>query len=74
MENEHWLLTPIAARRRLRPLRDLAQEKVLDAGGSVDVDGTRNVAAFILIIETAVDDMESDNTRIILAVKEVIDL
>jgi hypothetical protein len=55
MENNDLLFTPISARRRRR-LDKLPEEHVFNSRGRIKVDGARNVTAFVLIIEAAVDD------------------
>ena len=57
MENEDSLSGGIPAAGWFRLERIGTQEKLLDSGGRVDVEGARDVPTVVLVIKPTVDDM-----------------
>ena len=74
MEHEDRLPGGIVARRRLRLVRVETEEEFLHARGRVDVDGAGDVAAVVLVVEAAVDDVELVELRIVGAIEELVEL
>ena len=74
MENQHALLAPIAATARHRLARPVSKEKLLDLGRCVDVDGAADVAAGVLVVEAAVDDLVGGDAVVVGAAEEGVHL
>lgn len=58
VEYQNGFLAYVAACRRGGLDRVVAEQELLDASSSVDVDRARNVAPVIFVIKAAVDDVE----------------
>ena len=74
MEHEDRLPGGIVACRRLRLVRVETEEELLHARGRIDVDGAGDVAAVVLGVEAAVDDVELVELRIVGAIEELVEL
>ena len=74
VENEHHFLTAIPTRRWLWFLHSGSEKEFLYSRHSVDVDGTRDVASVIFIVESTVDDVIICDLRIITASQQRVKL
>lgn len=74
MENEDRLPLSLAAGARERLIDTGTEQEVFKRRRSVDVDGTGNVAAVVLVVEPAVDDGITSNMAIIHSIQEIIQL
>lgn len=74
VQNEHVLLTTIAADGRPWFPHALPKEELFHTGDCVDIDSAGDVAPVILVIETTVDDVVRRNLRVVLAIEEIIQL
>lgn len=57
MEDEHRLSSRVAAAAQSRFAGAVAEEELFDLLGGVDINGTFNVAALVLIFKSAVDNL-----------------
>ncbi len=74
VEHKDRLLTRVATRRRRGFVRRHAQEELLDTLGCVDVDGAWNMAAVVLIVEPAVNDVIILQLRVIDTIQQAVEL